>query len=220
MFSRPTVRSRKQIQKGLLRRAFERGGAEAREKMQLLIEWRIAACRHSNEQALQAFSDDYRLDDMQNYVSSGSRGIDAFNWIATIEGRDDRLANMSQEAAEKRIKMMEIMHHWARHGIVVDREALAKAAMRRDPNAPILVDLPKTQPCQRSEHDPVHVRSFEKPVYLKTLQEIDDEFAAEFESASDEVVPKDTSTGAKLLLAGFTDVPSNVVITSAKPILH
>lgn len=180
MFSKEAVRSRKDIQKGLLRRAFQRGGVEAREQMQLLIEWRLAACRHSNEKALDAFSDNYKLDELGAYASSGSRALDAFNWIATIEGRNDRLADMSAEQAEKRIADMARMHDMVRFfknsEIVVDREALAKAAMRRNPHAPILVDLPRMQPGQRSEQDPVHAKSFETPAYLKTLAEIDAEF--------------------------------------------
>lgn len=104
MFSKPAVRSSKQIQKGLLKRAFERGGEVEQEKMQLRIDWCLAKSRHCNEKALQEFSSDYKLDDMRNYVPSGSRGIDAFNWISVIEDRNNFLMDMSDAERSKSLR--------------------------------------------------------------------------------------------------------------------
>ena len=218
MFSTSAVRSREDIKEGLLTRAFERGGASERDKMQLLIEWRIAACRHSNEKAAQTFSEEYKVAEASHYMGSGSRGIDAFNWLATIEGRDDRLADISVEQFEKKIADMAHMHDMVRFfknsEIVVDIEAIRREKSRRDPNSPIIVKAPDNLPARRSKDDPVYVRETEKPVYLKTLAEID----AEFEKASQENdFGEDHSK--KYLLKGFTDVPVNVV-THLKPIIH
>ncbi|NQZ13225.1 MAG: hypothetical protein HRT94_00175 [Alphaproteobacteria bacterium] len=177
MFSKPAVRSRKKIIKGLLSRAFDRGGAAEQEKMQLLIDWRLAACRHSNEKALQEFSSDYKLDDMRNYVSSGSRGIDAFNWLSVIDGRNDFLSDMSDAQRKQKIADMERMHYMVRFfknsEIQVDLEALRKAATRKDPNAPIMVDPANalSTPCR--DRGVVYTKSFETPAYLKPLSEID-----------------------------------------------
>lgn len=174
MFSKPAVRSRAKIIKGLLTRAFERGGEKEREQMQLLIEWRLAACRHSNNKALKQFASDYKLDDMRNYVPSGSRGIDAYNWISVIEDRDDFLTDASMD---KKIADIERMHHVARFfknsEIIVDLEKLKIDSYNKNPNAPIIFDLPQTKPSQRSSLDMVYMKSTETPSYLKTLSEID-----------------------------------------------
>ena len=176
MFSKSVVRSRKTIIKGLLTRAFERGGAEEQEKMQLLIDWRLAACNHLNNQALRRFDDTYKASDMRGMVSTGSRGLDAFNWLSIIEGRNDTLTDA---AFEKRIKDMEHMHYWSRFfknsKIEVDLEALAKVAFLSDPKSPILFDLPKTQPIQRSAHDVVHIKSAIEPNYMRPLDSRGDE---------------------------------------------
>ena len=91
MFSKQAVRSVQEIRKGLLSRAFKRGGRPEYEKMKLLIEWRLAATRHYAERSLQAFEDQYRAEEFNRGHRSDSRGIDAFNFVAHIEGREDRL---------------------------------------------------------------------------------------------------------------------------------
>ena len=173
MFSKSVVRSRKQIIKGLLTRAFSRSQEDG-EKMQLLIEWRLAACNYENTKALRQFTSDYQLDDMRNYVSTGSRGLDAFNFISMLEGRDDTLTDA---AVEKRIEDMARMHDMVRFfknsEIVVDLDAIRREQYLADPKSPILFELPETQPSQRSPLDTVYTKSTKTPAYMKPLSEID-----------------------------------------------
>jgi hypothetical protein len=89
LFQKNVVRSVKEIQASLLSRAFERGGEEEREKMQLLIEWRMAACHHENDLALEALENDYNLEAFNRTDFERSRGIKAHNLIAHLEGRKD-----------------------------------------------------------------------------------------------------------------------------------
>jgi hypothetical protein len=167
MFQRSAVRSREKIIKGLLTRAFERGGQEEQEKMELLIDWRLAACNYSNKKAALSFRQDYKLSDMKGFVSTGSRGLDAFNWISAMEGRSDTLLDAD---FERKIKNMEVLHHWVRFfrnsEIQVDLDALKKAQIRSNPRSPIMVDLPALQLCQRDPEDAVYARSLADPSYM------------------------------------------------------
>lgn len=98
-FSKPanltSTRSVEEIKSGLLRRAFNRGGQKEREKMELLIEWRLAACRHSNRQALKKWRNDCKLDSFDKEEADDSRWLNARNLVAHIEGRRDRLRGVS-----------------------------------------------------------------------------------------------------------------------------
>jgi hypothetical protein len=133
--------------------------------MQLLIDWRLAACQHANRKAYREFSQNYKLDDMRNIVSTGSRGLDAFNWIATLDGRDDRLTDAE---FDKRVKEMERMHHISRFfknsEIKVDLFALAKKAFLSNPKSPIYFDLPQTELLQRDANDPVYSKVSDDPI--------------------------------------------------------
>jgi hypothetical protein len=170
MFQKSAVRSREKIIKGLLTRAFERGGQEEQEKMELLIDWRLAACRHSNNKAVLNFSQNYKLSDMRGVVSTGSRGLDAFNWISTMEGRSDTLLDVG---FEQKIKNMAVLHHWVRFfrnsEIQVDLDALKNAQIRSNPRSPIMVDLPALKLCQRDPEDAVYARSLADPLYMSPV---------------------------------------------------
>lgn len=170
----PSVRSRETIIQGLLTRAFAKSQEEG-ERMELLIEWRLAACRHANRVVLQEFSSNYKLKQFSEIGTTGSRGLDAFSWLSVIEGRDDTLTD---EVFEKRIAEMERMHYVSRFfknsKIKVDLEALVKSSKNSDPDAPIIVDVPQTLPNLRSSYDAVHVKSNEQPAFMThTLDEID-----------------------------------------------
>jgi len=174
MISKQYTRSRKTIIKGLLTRAFAKS-QNAGERMELLIDWRLAACNHDNRKAMRNFQTDYKLSDMKGHVSSGSRGIDAFNWVSVLEGRNDSLSDVM---FEEKIKEMERMHYISRFfknsEIKVDLEELLKASRNSNPAAPIHFDLPETQLNQRHPDELVYTKSYEQPSYMtKTLAEID-----------------------------------------------
>lgn len=163
MFSKATVRSSKEIQRGLLKRAFERGGKPEQEKMQLLIEWRLAACHHANEKALFAFEDKYNAEAFNKTPQEDSRWMNATNFIAHAEGREDRLRfttheervailkaqiKADQPAVDRHNKLMDIIWNAPKFDL--------KAIRNSRPDAPIEVDLPEpVLHDRRSQNDPV-----------------------------------------------------------------
>lgn len=151
-------------------RAFDRGGVQEQEKMQLLIDWRLASCKYENDQAFRAFTESYKIDDMRNIVPTGSRGLDAYNWLSVLDNRNDFLRDEDYEA---KLKEMERMHHVSRFfknsQIKVDLHALKRQSQLANPQAPITFDIPETQPGQRNDEDAVYFKSNEVPAYLKLL---------------------------------------------------
>lgn len=164
MFSAPAVRSRKEIQRGLLKRAFERGGEPEREKMKLLIEWRIAACHHANEQALLDFEDTYNAEAFNQTKQESSRWMNATNFIAHAEGRDERLRfttyddyvaalkaqiKADQPAVDRHNKLMDIILNAPQFDLKAIRNSRPGAPIEIDPPQPVLHD-------RRSDSDPVY----------------------------------------------------------------
>lgn len=171
MFSKPAVRSSKEIQRGLLKRAFERGGKPEQEKMQLLIEWRLAACHHANEKALFAFEDKYNADAFNQTKQEDSRWMNATNFIAHSEGCDDRLRfttyedrvaalkaqiKADQPAVDRHNKLMDIILNAPKFDLKAIRNSRPGAPIEIDPPQPVLHN-------RRSEHDPVYQVQREQP---------------------------------------------------------
>lgn len=152
MFSRPAVRSVEEIKQGLLSRAFARGGQKEYEKMELLIEWRLAQVRHEAQQTIEALDQEYRLSEFENCGPTQSRGIYAFNLVAHIEGRKDRLHDDYAAERIKHMKRWEEVKLLIKKSIMVDLDSLK----RKSPDAPIEIDHTPMLPDQRSMNDPVY----------------------------------------------------------------
>lgn len=183
-FSNPIV-SREEIKESLIARASKRG--DDLDRIELLIEWRLAACNYFGSETAKSFYSDYKLSDMQGHVSSGSRGIDAFNWVSVIEGRNDTL---SDAGFEQRIKEMERMHHISRFfknsQIKIDLNELVRQARNSTPNAPMYFDLPASQLNQRSDSDMVYEKGYNEPSYTReTLQQIDARAEEDYSSSGE-----------------------------------
>ncbi len=118
MFSREAVRSVKEIKQGMLSRAFERGGQAEYDKTELLIEWRLAACRHYAQQTALSFDQEYRLEEFNNAPQDCSRALNAMNLVAHIDGSESRLmTSISYEDAvialkdEITARQADVEHH-------------------------------------------------------------------------------------------------------------
>lgn len=138
--------------------------------MKLLIDWRLASCRHENEQAFRAFTECYKLDDMRQIEPTGSRGLDAYNWLSVIGNRNEFLRD---GCSEVKLREMERMHHVSRFfknsQIKVDLDVLKRQSQKADPRAPIIFDLPVNQCGQRSSEDAVYFKGDKVSAYSKPL---------------------------------------------------
>lgn len=178
MFSkRATRQSNAERKKRLLKKAFERGGEEARDKMDLLIEWRLALTRHEASKTSEQMEKKYKLEEFNATDFEDSRYLSASNLVAHIEGRPERLLSTKELSAED-ILLMASLKPEIKEKLLKDIAEQQPSVDRHNKIMDVIANAPKFS----KAYDPEDlarakawcVRSNDDPVFSSSNNEDDD----------------------------------------------